>query len=77
VGPRVFYEHDYGYPQHEHMYCRQCHNMIEFQNPEIERIVSEICREHNFQSSGHMFVIRGVCADCNRARVTKRRLDLV
>src|SRR5207253_6564135 len=24
VGPRTFYEHDYGYPQHEHLYCEQC-----------------------------------------------------
>src|SRR5262249_55017760 len=23
VGPRMFYEHDYGYPQHEHLYCQQ------------------------------------------------------
>src|SRR2546421_7679796 len=21
LGPRMFYEHDYGYPQHDHMYC--------------------------------------------------------
>src|SRR5262245_43479103 len=33
VGPRMFYEHDYGYPQHEHLYCQQCHQMIEFQEP--------------------------------------------
>jgi len=32
---------------------------------------------HGFQMQGHSFVIRGTCADCNRARVTKRRLDLV
>src|SRR6202158_1932651 len=24
VGPRTFYEHDYGYPQHEHLYCQRC-----------------------------------------------------
>jgi Fur family ferric uptake transcriptional regulator len=77
VGPRTFYEHDYGYPQHEHMYCQQCHKMIEFQSPVIEGLLQEICREHNFQASGHTFVIRGLCAECNRARVTKRRLDLV
>src|SRR4051812_20430708 len=77
VGPRTFYEHDYGYPQHEHMFCQHCHEMIEFQSPEIEAVIRAICREHNFQASGHTFVIRGLCADCNRARVTKRRLDLV
>jgi Fur family ferric uptake transcriptional regulator len=77
VGPRMFYEHDYGYPQHEHLFCENCHKMIEFQNPAIESLIEEVCRENNFLSAGHTFIIRGVCADCNKARVTKRRLDLV
>jgi len=77
VGPRTFYEHDYGYPQHEHLYCRQCHKMIEFQNPAIEALIHDVCREYHFQSTGHSFIIHGLCAECNRARVTKRRLDLV
>jgi Fur family transcriptional regulator, ferric uptake regulator len=77
VGSRTVYEHDYGYPQHEHLYCSKCNQMIEFQHPEIDAIIEEICREHNFHSSGHSLIVRGMCADCNRARVTKRRLDLV
>jgi Fur family transcriptional regulator, ferric uptake regulator len=77
LGPRMFYEHDYGYPQHEHLYCQQCSKMIEFQNPAIDAVLRDVCRQHNFQSGGHTFIIRGICSDCNRARVTKRRLDLV
>jgi Fur family transcriptional regulator, ferric uptake regulator len=77
VGPRMYYEHDYGYPQHEHLYCQQCHKMIEFQYPAIDTILRDVCRQHGFHSNGHSFLIRGICADCNRARVMKRRLDLV
>ena len=77
IGPRMFYEHDYGYPQHEHLYCQKCGKMIEFQNDSIEASIREVCQQYNFQTNGHTFIIRGVCADCNRARVTKRRLDLV
>jgi Fur family ferric uptake transcriptional regulator len=77
VGSRTFYEHDYGYPQHEHLYCSDCNEMIEFQDPALEALLEEICRRHNFHSSGHTVLVRGLCADCNRARVTKRRLDLV
>jgi Fur family ferric uptake transcriptional regulator len=77
VGSRTYYEHDYGYPQHEHLYCVQCNQMIEFQQSAINSIIEEICREHNFRSNGHSLIVRGLCADCNRARVTKRRLDLV
>ena len=77
IGSRTVYEHDYGYPQHEHLYCQQCHKMIEFQDPAIEAAIRSVCQQHNFQAQGHTFVIRGICADCNRARVTKRHLDLV
>ncbi len=77
LGPRMFYEHDYGYPQHEHMYCQKCGKVIEFQSPAIEAVLRDVCREQGFQSNGHTFIIRGNCAECNRARVTKRRLDLI
>src|SRR6516225_6096353 len=29
MGPRMFYEHDYGYPPHEHLVCQQCGKKIE------------------------------------------------
>jgi Fur family ferric uptake transcriptional regulator len=77
IGPRMFYEHDYGYPQHEHLYCQNCHKMIEFQYPGMADLVQSICQQHNFHMQGHSFLIRGICGDCNRARITKRRLDLV
>ena len=77
LGARTVYEHDYGYAQHDHLYCEQCGTMIEFQNPAIETVIRDVCRAHNFHMSGHTFVIRGTCADCNRSRVTKRRLDLI
>ena len=77
LGSRTFYEHDYGYPQHEHLYCEHCGQMIEFQNAAIAEALLDVCRENSFQASGHTFIIRGTCADCNKARTTKRRLDLV
>jgi Fur family transcriptional regulator, ferric uptake regulator len=77
LGPRMFYEHDYGYPQHEHLYCEKCGKVIEFQNPVIDATIRDVSQQYNFQSNGHTFIVRGICADCNRARVTKRRLDLV
>ena len=77
IGPRKYYEHDYGYPQHDHLYCQNCHKMIEFQHPQMEAVLREVCQENNFQMQGHSFIIRGLCGDCNRAKITKRRLDLV
>jgi Fur family ferric uptake transcriptional regulator len=76
-GARTYYEHDYGYPQHDHLYCNNCHKKIEFQTPELERLLRDVCRQHNFQFAGHTLVIGGTCAECNRARTVNRRLDLV
>src|SRR5262245_11961462 len=77
LGPRKCYEHDYGYPQHEHLQCGQCRKMIEFQSPAIEEALRAVCREHHFNASGHVLLIRGTCAECNRAKANKRMLDLV
>jgi Fur family ferric uptake transcriptional regulator len=59
------------------MQCGRCGKMIEFQSPGLDSAIRDVCRQHQFHATGHTFVIRGTCADCNRARVTKRMLDLV
>jgi len=77
LGSRTVYEHDYGYAHHDHLHCERCGSMIEFENSELEQLMQEVCGQHQFQYASHTFVIRGVCSNCNRARVMKRRLDLV
>ena len=77
IGTRTYFEHDYGYPQHDHLVCQSCKKMIEFQHPSMDALLREVCQQHGFQYQGHSFVVRGTCAECNRARMTKRRLDLV
>ena len=34
---RAVYEHDYGYPQHDHLHCQQCNKLIEFQTDELQK----------------------------------------
>jgi len=77
LGARTVYEHDYGYPAHDHMHCDQCGEMIEFQSPELEAALREVCQRHSFNTSGHTLILRGVCAACNRKRSSKRRLDMI
>lgn len=67
------YDHDYGYPAHDHMVC-DCGRMIEFQSEKIDAVLRELADEHQFRASGRSLVIRGICADCNAARAVKRRL---
>lgn len=74
LGTRTVFDHDYGYPSHDHMVCEECARMIEFQSEKLEALIREVVAEHQFRESGHSLVIRGVCADCNAARAAKRRL---
>jgi Fur family transcriptional regulator, ferric uptake regulator len=74
---RAVYEHDYGYPQHDHLYCQQCRKLIEFFSEDVERIRDAVAREHQFRVSGHRLIITGLCAECRQTRQRNRRLELV
>lgn len=77
LGQRVVYEHDYGYPEHAHLHCKRCHKMIEFTHPQLDGLVTDICRQNQFQMKRFNLVVEGVCLECNRARFAHRRLDRV
>ena len=72
------YEHDYGYPQHDHLICSKCGELIEFTNEVISALVEKICSEHAFIKSGHRLEVYGVCSKCNAPPQRRhRKLDLV
>ena len=72
------YEHDYGYPQHDHLICAKCGELIEFTNEAISAIVDTICNQHGFNKSGHRLEVYGICAKCNAPPNRRhRKLDLV
>ena len=74
---RTVYEHDYGYPQHDHFYCTKCHKLIEFQSEELLQLRDAIAREHRFRVRGHRLIIQGVCDDCSRQKRERRVQDRV
>ena len=74
---RTAYEHDYGYPAHDHLHCTECNTVIEFRNDEVRRVSESVSQQHGFRPVGHRFVITGVCPSCSRARSPRRRLDLI
>ncbi|MCI0704789.1 MAG: transcriptional repressor [Planctomycetia bacterium] len=74
LGERTVYDHDYGYPAHDHLVCTQCNSMTEFQSEELESLLERVASDHQFRAEGHTLVIRGVCATCNAARAAKHRL---
>jgi Fur family ferric uptake transcriptional regulator len=74
---RTVYEHDYGYPSHDHLHCSECNTIVEFRNDKVRELSEAVSREHGFRPVGHRFVITGVCPACSRARSPRRRLDLI
>lgn len=74
---RAVYEHDYGYPQHDHLYCTGCQKLIEFSSDEIVRIREAVATQHQFRSQSHRLIISGVCSDCRSNRSRSRHQDRV
>lgn len=77
LGGRAIYEHDYGYPSHDHLHCQKCNKLIEFRSKELEKIRDEVAREQGFRVSGHRLIVSGVCEECSRRGRRKRPLDLI
>jgi Fur family ferric uptake transcriptional regulator len=77
LGGRAVYEHDYGYPQHDHLHCEKCGRLIEFSSEAVKEIRAAVAREHRFRVTNHRFIISGVCAECCRPERPNRRLDLI
>ena len=76
-GDRDAYEHDYGYPEHDHLFCTKCNKIVEFHNEELVELRDRMARDHRFHAASHRFVISGMCESCFRAKGTKHKLDFV
>jgi Fur family ferric uptake transcriptional regulator len=74
---RTVYEHDYGYPQHDHLHCQKCNKLIEFHSDEVTQIGEALARQYQFRVTGHRLIFMGICADCRVPTRPRRRLDLV
>jgi Fur family ferric uptake transcriptional regulator len=76
-GRRV-YEHDYGYPQHDHLYCTQCQQLIEFESDQLLNLVNSVARERRFRVGGHRLIISGICQTCRQSKRRSRKpVDMV
>eukprot|EP00913_Durusdinium_trenchii_P023388 g21966.t1 len=58
IKDRKVYEHDYGYPQHDHLICNRCGDLIEFENAAISELLEEGL-EHDERASGERLSGKG------------------
>jgi Fur family ferric uptake transcriptional regulator len=66
LGGRSIYEHEYGYPSHDHLYCQICNQLTEFHSDELERLRDAVARQYDFQVLSHRLFVTGLCANCRR-----------
>ncbi|MEX0671118.1 MAG: Fur family transcriptional regulator [Pirellulales bacterium] len=74
---RAVYEHDYGYPQHDHLYCTGCRKLIEFSSDEVARICDAVAGQHQFRAESHRLIVSGLCIDCRSSKSRSRHQDRV
>ena len=75
---RSVYEHDYGYPAHDHFYCDKSGKLIEFHNRELVELIEKIAQQYDFQIASHRLIIYGASKEGREAsRRTKRRQDMI
>lgn len=75
---RTVYEYDYGYPQHDHLYCTRCRQLVEFRSDALIELRDAVAAEHGFRVRDHRWIINGLCEPCSKTRRRKKRKqDLV
>ena len=59
---------------HDHIVCVDCDHIIEFFNPELERIQDEILAEHKLKPVKHIHQLYGECLveNCPRKKATEK-----
>lgn len=68
------YEKSYGYKQHDHLICTECHKVVEFCDPRIHNIQTMVGELLNFDIMHHSLNLYGICGDC-RAKINKQKAE--
>ena len=55
-------------PHHDHMICKNCNLIIEFEDPEIERLQVKAAKKYDFKLSGHLMQLYGLCSSCQQEK---------
>lgn len=61
---QVHYEHTYGQDPHDHMVCRRCGRIIEFDAGDVLRLRTALAASRGFHALSHRFQITGLCEAC-------------
>ena len=65
------YEVTFAKAHHDHLMCVQCGEIIEFQEPKVERIQDEVVKRYGYQLLSHTHKLYGLCPTCQRAPIKR------
>ncbi len=67
------YEPIHQYEHHDHLICRRCGRIIEFENDKIERLQKDVARRYGFHVSAHKLELYGMCRKCRKVQKGQRQ----
>lgn len=65
------YEVTFGKAHHDHLMCIQCGEIIEYQEPRVERLQQEVVRRYGYKLMSHTHKLYGLCPACQRVEPTR------
>jgi Fur family ferric uptake transcriptional regulator len=66
------YEPAIGRHHHDHLICKHCQAIIEFEDDRIESLQQAVARRHGFLVTHHKLELYGLCSMCQAAGATAR-----
>lgn len=57
------YEKSYGFKQHDHLICTECHKVLEFCDPRIQNIQNTVGEVLNFRVMHHSLILYAQCTN--------------
>ena len=51
-------------PEHQHLVCRGCGKVMEFQTPHFQKLIQAVRREHGFKVTKAELYLEGYCPEC-------------
>lgn len=53
---------------HDHLTCVRCAKIVEFENPQIEKIQEQVAQQNGFLLTHHVLELYGLCKSCQKVK---------
>lgn len=63
---KAYYEHVFGHLHHDHLICKGCGKVVQFEDQVIEKRQEGICKDYGFHLDYHTLNIFGLCPKCQK-----------